>query len=347
MWKWALCLLTILFYQTAHAEDLKLYEAKVTIDAVAEDSAKARDKAMTQANRKALYAITERISPQESLHILDELNDNQILNFIQEVSVLSEKVIDNKYQAELLMTVNAPILKAYLSEKNIPVTIMPKNHIIIIPVYQKGSAGTPQLWEEDNPWYKTWADNTIDGGQNTITPISKSPENQALLGAEDAIQLNGLSLDALQKNNPDSKFFVAEAVDNENTLQITLKSPQSGTILTKAYEGDKNVFLTAAFQDIKEAVIKESQQQVVLQDNALNRITLVFNYQQLKDWLDLQKAVRSINRIEKSVIDAYANRRAQMTIDYTGSLEELQHQFAGYGFSLSDAGSFYNVERMN
>ena len=64
MWKWALCLLTILFYQTAHAEDLKLYEAKVTIDATAEDSAKARDKAMTQANRKALYAITERISPQ-------------------------------------------------------------------------------------------------------------------------------------------------------------------------------------------------------------------------------------------------------------------------------------------
>ena len=123
-------LLMIITATNVNAEDISIYQAEIDIDATASSASLAREKAMTEANRKALYAITNRISAATSTTILDNLNDNQILNFIQEVSVLSEKVTDSRYIATLKITINAPILKAYLSEKNAPIAILPKTHIL-------------------------------------------------------------------------------------------------------------------------------------------------------------------------------------------------------------------------
>ena len=332
----------------AAAEDMSLYETKVTIDATGEDAAQARENALSQANRKALYAVVERISTNDGVQILDELNDNQILNFIQEVSVVSEKVNGNQYNAVLLMTVNAPVLKAYLAEKDVPMSIMTETHVLIIPVYRESETAAPQLWEDNNPWYQAWVENKIDRKQTTVLPIPNNRDNRNILTAEDAIQLNSMSMSAIRSINDNQELFVADAVKGKDSLRIDLKSPQAGTILSKTYEGEAHIesLMFAAIQDIKSAVMKQLQQQTTLEKSALNRITVVFNYPQLRDWLALQQAVKNINTIQKTTMDAFANHRAQLTLDFTGELSALLEKFSSQGFSLKDTGNFYQAERI-
>ena len=329
----------------ARAEDMRIYDADVEIDATAENAAAAREKALSEANRKALYAVTNRISDSSSTAVLDNLNDNQILNFIQEVSVISEKVVDSRYMASLKITINAAVLKAYLTEKNAPVTIMPETHITIIPIYRTSTVSKPLLWEEENLWYDAWRKNELKSGQITITPVPDKRSIKSVLLAEDALQLNGLSLDAVAKATDNSELYVANAVVENDGLDIVLSSPKFGTILSKKYPGQPETAFETAIQDIKTAVIGKIQQKALADNSAINKITLVFQYDTLKSWVELQNTIKTLNEVTKTTIDAVANRHSQVTLEYTGTFDNLRDKFSAHGYTLSDNGNFYKIER--
>lgn len=102
------------------AEDMSLYDAEISVDVTSENASVAREKAMSEANRQALMLVAGRLTTKEGASVLNHLNDNQVLNFIKEVTVESEKVSDVRYLAQLKISINGDILKAYLSEKMPP-----------------------------------------------------------------------------------------------------------------------------------------------------------------------------------------------------------------------------------
>lgn len=340
--RYFLLFLSILLLSTnAHAEDMSIYETMVDVNATAENSATAREKALTEANRKALYAVTNRISSADSTTILDQLNDNQILNFIQEVSVLSEKVSETQYLASLKVTVNARILKAYLADKNAPVTILPETHVFIIPVLSKSETATPLLWEDENDWYTAWQENDMESGQITIVPLAKNSQNREVLHAQDALQLNAFSLEAAKPIN--AIIFVAHAIIKDNTLQTDLLSPQTGISTHKSYV---SIDYEQAIQDIKSSIMKQIQQQTLSQQTNLSALTAVFNFSKLSDWMEIQKDLQQIQNIKKFEVETLASGRAQFKLEYTDSLENLQHTLSIKNLILTDSGNFYTLERM-
>ena len=339
-------LAAFLFSLNVYAEDMSIYEASVEVNATAADAAQAREKAMSEANRKALYAVINRISTADTTNILDGLNDNQILNFIRDVSVVSEKVTDSTYIASLKITINAPILKTYLTEKEAPVHILPQNHILIIPVYRQTETSVPLLWEDNNLWYQIWRDNTVDSGQISFHPLAKTIENKTILQADDALQLNGLSLDAVRRGLSDTTIYVAEASETTKGLLVRLKSQTDGLIFSKQYSTEIPVAMETAVQDIKTEIMKRLQQQAQQTQTKLDKLTVVFNFNSLKDWTLLQQHLKNIDTITETNIDAFATRRAQITITYFGTLQNLQNKFVQQGYNLTDAGSFYIVERI-
>ena len=338
-------MLALLLTIPAHAEDMIIYEAEVEVDAVADNAALAREKALTEANRKALYAVVNRISMADSTKILDELNENQILNFIQEVTVISEKVVDARYIASLKITINAPIIKTYLAEKDAPITILPETHIFIIPVLKNSETSAPLLWENNNLWYQTWAQNTMESGQITMQPLPATDTNKTLLSPEDALRLNQMSLNALSKNNKGYVFYIAEATLNGNSLLTTLKSPTAGIIKTKTYNQGTQDFENAV-QDIKAVIMEQLQQQAANQEHQQNKLTIVYNFNALKDWLEFRRVLENFSPIKNLDIDAMSGRRAQITISFTGSQDDLEKELRKYGFSLADSGNFHIAERI-
>ena len=329
----------------SYAEDMKIYEANLEIDASANDASQAREKALAEANRKALYAVTNRISTEQSTQIFDDLNDNQILNFIYDVSVLNEKVVDARYIASLKITINAPILKSYLSEKDIPISILPQTQIIIVPIYRQSETSAPLLWEDENIWYTAWQEHTQKHGQISILPIEKNESYKEILGAEDAIQLNGLGLDSIKHKSNADNIYVAEVTAQNNNLSLVLKSLTGGTVLSKIYEYQTNITFDKPIQDINTFIIEQIQKKNLSETSQQNALTLIYNFNSLKEWMTLKNQLKTITSIQETTIDAMSGQHIQITINFTGPVENLIQDFHKYGFSLNNNGNFYKLER--
>ena len=71
--------------------------------------------------RDALSEIVLEISTDKSVKEINKLNDNQLEHFITGVMVLMEKTSDVRYIADLRISVDEQILKAYMAENNMPI----------------------------------------------------------------------------------------------------------------------------------------------------------------------------------------------------------------------------------
>ena len=114
-----------LFSASAAGAGDMTYNAEITVDVTAENASVAREKAMTEANRQAYTAVAKRVTTADGVRRLNELNDAQILNFIKEVSIISEKASNVRYIATLNVAVNEHILKTYMQENDILLSSAP------------------------------------------------------------------------------------------------------------------------------------------------------------------------------------------------------------------------------
>lgn len=114
-----------------------LYAVEVLADVTDVNASVAPEKAMAAANRQAFELVLKKITTPEHVAQIMTLNDNQILNFIKEVSVLSEKSSNVRYIAELRVKLNEAVVKRYMSEKQIPFMVDKAANVLVIPVYRQ------------------------------------------------------------------------------------------------------------------------------------------------------------------------------------------------------------------
>ena len=181
----------------ASAQPAANYTAEVEIDVTSADAATARDKGMKQAYRGAFLAVARNMTSDEGVEKLNTLTDEQLLNFISEAEVLSEKASDVRYMARLKVQINGELLKAYMQEQGIPLIVMTSANVIVIPVFREFAADAPLLWESDNLWRKAWENTTNTGSINNYISVPADGINYAALDADKAVQMNSMALDTV------------------------------------------------------------------------------------------------------------------------------------------------------
>nr|QIM10254.1 hypothetical protein PlAlph_0080 [uncultured Alphaproteobacteria bacterium] len=97
----------------------EVYGSIVNVDVSDVNAAAAKEKAMAQANREALNHVAPQVASPEGIELLNSLSDDQILYFIKEAMVLSEKSSDVRYIASLKITIQDNVLRQYLAEKGV------------------------------------------------------------------------------------------------------------------------------------------------------------------------------------------------------------------------------------
>ena len=125
----------------ADAQPNANYTAEVEIDVTSADAATARDKGMKQAYRGAFLAVARNLTSNDGVERLNSLTDDQLLNFISEAEVLSEKASDVRYMARLKVQINGELLKAYMQEQGIPLIVVTSANVIVAGMAQR--AGHP------------------------------------------------------------------------------------------------------------------------------------------------------------------------------------------------------------
>ena len=320
-----LSLFCSLLSQPAAAEDMSLYDADISVDVTAATASAARETAMNEANRQAVMTVARRLTTAEGASVLNHLNNNQILNFIKEVTVGEEKVSDIRYIANLKITINAEIIKAYLSEKNAPVAIVEESTIIIIPTFREFATDTPLLWEENNPWLQAWNTNAQTSGPVKILPLGNTYANS--ITAAQALQMNGIALDGITAGEQTPNLYIADAIyDGIDGLDVTLYAYKNGSQETVKIPGSRGEQLfNDAVRKVKETLLAKVQQQSQTVSQSSSEITVLFAFNALRDWMKVQQALKNTAGVDSLTIDALGAGKVQFKLRFTGGEDRLLH----------------------
>lgn len=87
---WAAALLLCLSAFPAQAADER-FAVEINVDVTDSNASLARERAMSEANRAAIVEVAKRITTSEGAARLAAMTDDQLINFIKEVLVISEK----------------------------------------------------------------------------------------------------------------------------------------------------------------------------------------------------------------------------------------------------------------
>lgn len=333
----------------AAAGNGSLYSVDVYVDVTEDSAALAKEKAMIQANRTAFNTVARRITTQEGLDQLTALDNEQILNFIKEVSINSEKASNVRYIANLKVIVNDEILRQYMDEKNIPPAIITASKVLIIPTFREFKTDTPMLWEANNLWRKIWEEESKNKDDIIeFISIPANGSNYASLDAKKALNLDNTAMEQISFNNDTRDIFVTDAVYNGiEGISITVHSYQDGTVETVEVYGERSPqLLLDAISEVKKSIENRLKKQSVIESNQKNEIEALYNYESMSDWINVEKALKEVNGIDSVKMIAMSSGRVQFKINFSGAIDKLMLKLNEHFFALKMQGDFYILEKI-
>ncbi len=342
--RFLLFVFALLLAVPAHAQT-DPYSASVSVDVTAESAASARERAMEEASKRALLAVLKRTSTEAAVEKVSSLETPQLMNFISETDVLSETSSPTRYIATLKIVINKDLLKAYLEEQGMKVASDSPAEIIIIPVLKDQKTNAKLLWQKDNIWYEAWAGKIRRKGLYTFKTVSG--KNHDLIDADQAIYLDGIALNNVSQNYYGNKnIYVLEFSYIPEGYNVGISSMENGFIknIRIPEKKDGEIFDSAIEKSILE-IDDLMRQNSISTTSSKSDISVLYNYQTMKDWLEIEQKLKQTPSVENLAIDAIGNGKVQFKLTLTGGLEGLQRALSKNYLSLEDRGSIYLLER--
>lgn len=326
-----------------------IYTVNINVDVTDVNAAAAREKAMNSAYRQAFDIVVRKLTTAQDAAKLSTMTDAQIINFVKEISVVSEKSSNVRYIADLQVTLNEQILKAYLQEKDIQTAVADKSKIVIIPIFREFESDAPLLWEAQNLWLKAWQQKTVQEGLIEIVPLPDTPVSKAEITAEQAQNNDKAALQEVALNNNANDVYVADALfDGIEGLKITLtslKSEQAPDVVR--ISGDRKMadrLLAHGVDEVSRRIENKIKNANIAQSKMQSTISAIYNYEKLSDWINVEKQLKSIPYVRDIQVDAMGAGKVQMKIDLVGTDERIWSALRNKGFNLKQFDDFYLLE---
>ena len=320
------------------------FEVGVSVNEQASSSVEAKDIAMKKAHREAFIKVGSRLTSAENVKQLNELSDDQILHFIREVEIVSEKSFSTSYMADLNITINESLLKQYMAENNLIADNRPQSKVLIIPIFSDTDYDDKVLFEDGNVWRNMWLEKgQIKSGTFDFEVIKDTPENKSKRISESADRLDKNLYEELRIANGIENIFVVSTIRaDSDTLVLTIKSYPKQAQKSLVVTGE-NVFDRAIEQTIL-YITAFMQNKVMTQTSSNGKLDIVGNFG-LKDWLDVEKRLNKVLSVKKVDIKSFSIKRTIFTIDYAGNFDDLITALAQNGLYLQNTDGYYVLKK--
>ena len=341
-------ILSLLMWLALPVQAAGIYETDVVVDVVDKDAAKAREKAMVAANRQALINLLKKITTADGVAQVAELNDNQILNFVKEVSVVSEKVSDVRYMAELKVSFNENILRQYLDEKGILFTENGGFRALIIPLFHDAQSGKLLLWESENLWRQAWNENSEGAGLAEFRVVEATGANQEMLNSGNVLEFDSATLEWLARNYKADEVYILDAAYTNGGVQVKIFAPSGRggieqTVTVPGNADDEN--LKTAVAKVKAIISERIKRYNLEEDNQKYEMMVLYEYNSVAEWLRLLKELNKAPYVKSVKEDAIGAGRVQFRLMYAGSLNRLEQVLNSRGLSLQAYDGFYVIAK--
>lgn len=325
------------------------YTVELYVDVTSDNASHAREKALVEANRKALETVATRITTPEGVAKLMALEDDQLVNFIKEVAVASEKSSDIRYIANLNISVNDRLLKAYMAEQQIPYMTETSRNVLVIPLFREFKTDRPMLWESGNLWRQAWENSSSGNSPIHIFSIPATGANYAAIDADKAAVLDGMALNTVARNNRAPDVYVLDATyDGIDGLLIQISSYVGGTnaVETVKIPGMRGPELFAdAVKTIRNKIAGEVKGRDIRESRTQSDLIAVYNYENIREWINLEKDLQNLPYVKKLNLEALGGGKVQFKIFFIGTRERLLESLRNRGFTLQDYGNITVLNR--
>ena len=328
---WTIAFLVLLLPLAVYAD--VSFEAGVHVETEAENASAAKDAAMKKAHREAFLKVAARLTTIDNVTALDQLTDEQLLHFIQEVSVVAERSGVKTYQADLNVKINENLLKQYMQENNMIEVVSAPAQVLIVPIFSDTLYPDKVVWEDGNVWRQAWLDKgLIKAGTYDFMVVADNEVNRKLLSAE---PIDTKTYHQLAAANRIKNIFSVDAVRaGGHTLVVIIKELSTGT--------EKRIMVTSDDGEPFDKAIAESvgyissvmQGRTVSESMHQGKQVFVYYFDRLTEWLDMEKRLNNVPQIKNVRMLAMGGNQVKIEIEFSGSANRLKSSLRNAGIYL-------------
>lgn len=317
-----------IFSLTAHAD---LYDIDgISIEAELSSAKEARSIAIADGQADAFWRLMQKMVSPEDLARVPFLEQENIAQFVQNVSLTNEKTTPTRYIATLGVRFYPDKIQTFLTENQIPFLQRSLPTTLIIPVFQKGN--DTLLLTDNNPVYTYFKENTSSdlppyivlpvGDLEEITLTQTAWENQdypSFLALAEKYDTQRILFFIIRQNGP--HITVITRVFSKETLQ-------PNELLFEQTDPMGNI--TASMPVITQKVwaLQEStwrkENTNDLQAPLIYWIRVPITH--LTDWNHIQKLLDKAEFLNHFDVRAFRKNEVFLLIQYKGSSDMLNEQ---------------------
>ncbi len=316
------------------------YETDVSVDITAKTVTEAKKQALAKATRDALAQIVRSISTEKSVQELNELNDNQLQHFIAGIMVLMEKSSDVRYIADLRISVNEEVLKAYMAENDMPFVAAEEQKVLVVPLLENEN-GSLDVWSDTNVWRQAFLDKgKIRRGNLTVLVIRKN------LGNISAVQTNRYY------NMSDGEYNELAGFNQVNKIYVLKYVPKDGKVYLKSFPKREIEELRVNDEPLSEVVdmtlplLKGDAKTETIeptQENVKTAYDVIYTYPQLVKWSALKRLLEDNPSVSGFEIVSMGSGKVRFRFEFNGAVERLQADLGEAGYQLRNEGGYYAI----
>jgi hypothetical protein len=363
-----LALALLILFQTpaprAVADD-DPFTATVTVDATADNAAKARDQARVDGARRALNAIVDKLSGGNAKAL--KLSDNQVTDLVASFEVANEKMSAVRYIADYTYHFKPADVKKTMQSAGVTVADNSAQQpgaagspvagggkpVVVLPLYQTGAQLV--LWDDPNPWRQAWSQRpTGTGATKLIVPLG-DVSDVAAIDADKARSGDAGALSGIAKKAGVDEVLVmlaASRTGDKPGLDVTVRHYRAGQFVDvhmdsiDANPGEAEADLCRRAADAIAADLdngwKNAKDNLASQQGSLVVVAPIAG---LDDWLKLRAGLATLPPVRKVDVKSLSRQEATVELQYVGTMDQLKASLATMKLDLQGGDPIWRLAR--
>lgn len=330
----------------------------VTVDVTSDSAAKARDQAITDAQRAGFTQLLDRLGAESSAG--DKLSANDLATLVQNFEVQNEHVSPVRYIGTFTVQFRPLAVRAYLNSRKATYNDSQGQPVLILPVMKNGAIVS--LWDEQSAhWQKLWNDAARAGGIVPILVPAGTPEDKNLLTAADAVagktdaikplidkyQVSGAVVATLNGSfdNPaagftiDLQHFGGGYDDASDVAHITVTGTTDKSAIDAALMQNINKIRVGIEKDARKSpappALASPPAQTWSDEEPPARLPVTVQFNTLAEWADIQRRLLATPGIRRVDVISVGRGVTEIELGFAGKPEDIQLALAQHNMRLT------------
>jgi len=320
----------------------------VEVDVTANNSAAARDRAITEAQRKAFDTLYSRLSPDAGAKA-PALSDIEVARLVQDFEVQRERSSAVRYLATLTVRFRPANVRTLLQTKGTSYVEVRSKPVLVLPIYQ-ASGKRPVLWEDRTPWRAAWENFPPPQGMVPIVVPYGELADVADVNASSALEGNQAGMSAIAERYQAGDVLVAllgvrgaePDPSSPNTVKLTRYAAdgtkRSDSVTVPAAPGQTvDAYLAGGVAAVMRSLEDKWRQANTVAAGPEQVMQVAVPIGNLNDWVQTKRRLAQVPTVSRVDLMTLTKSAARVELYYRGSADVLGNALAQQDLSLTEA----------